>query len=115
MTPIVTRALAQRAPGRPPLSERDFLRQVTALAGLGGWRVFHPWLSVHSAAGVPDLICVKAGQPIVFAELKTAVGKVTPAQQYWLDLLAAVPSVEVYLWRPADWSAIEARFLKRDG
>jgi hypothetical protein len=45
--------------------------------------------------------------------LKTAVGRVTPLQQMWLDVLQQARGVEVYVWRPDDWPAIEARFLRR--
>jgi hypothetical protein len=55
------------------------------------------------------------GEPLILAELKTAVGKVTAFQQSWLELLDQVQGVEVYVWRPSDWPAIEARFFRRPG
>lgn len=39
---------------------------------------------------------------LVFAELKSTRGRVTPEQQAWLDQLPAT-GTETYLWRPADW------------
>jgi len=96
-----------------PLSEAQFLRQVIAVAELGGWRCYHPWISLHSPSGWPDVVAVKAGEPLILAELKTAVGRVTPLQQAWLDLLRQAHSVEVYVWRPSDWPEIETRFLRR--
>ena len=96
-----------------PLSEAHFLRQVIAVAELGGWRTYHPWVSVHSACGWPDLCCAKAGEPLILAELKSDVGRVTTFQHAWLDLLRQCAGVEVYLWRPADFEAIRARLLRR--
>ncbi len=108
----------------PPVTERVFQRQVLDLAGLLGWRVYHTWLSARSAPGFPDLVLCRAetdttGRPIlgtgrlIFAELKSATGKPTPAQSEWLALLGAVPGVEVYLWRPHDLEGI-ARVLRRN-
>lgn len=101
------------AAGAYPQSERAFLRAVVELAQSAGWRCFHPWLSVHSPSGWPDLVAAKAGEPLILAELKTAVGKVTAEQQRWLELLGQVQGVEVHLWRPDNWPEIEARFLRR--
>jgi hypothetical protein len=46
--------VATRAAGR--ITEKQFTGQVVQLARMLGWRVYHPWLSVHSAAGFPDLV-----------------------------------------------------------
>lgn len=71
--------------------------------------------------GFPDLVLVKPPR-LIFAELKTAKGKTTAAQDRWLEALRDVSRaldrqvtrpgdteptyaparVEVYLWRPAD-------------
>jgi hypothetical protein len=42
----------------------------------------------------------------VLVELKSEKGKVTPAQQHWLDLLGACPGLEVHVWRPSDWDGV---------
>ena len=83
----------------PPLTEREFTRQVRDLAQLFGWARYHTWLSKHSSAGFPDEVLVRAPR-IVFAELKADAGKVSAAQAEWLDQLAGCPAVEVCLWRP---------------
>lgn len=82
-------------------------------------------------AGFPDLTLVR-GPRLVFAELKADKGRVAQAQQHWLDALGvvaeavrqavsapvghadtvgealdAVPSMEVFVWRPNDWPQIE--------
>jgi hypothetical protein len=48
---------------------------------------------------------------LVFAELKSETGTVKPAQAEWLDVLRAVPGLEVYVWRPGDMDEI-ARVLR---
>lgn len=83
------------------ITERAWQEQVTDLARLLGYRVYHPWTSIHSAAGWPDLVLCRPGR-LVIAELKTGRRKVTPAQASWLELLDTVPGVEVYCWRPDD-------------
>lgn len=90
--------------GLPEQSEADFQRQVLKLAALCGWRAYHTWTSIHSAAGFPDLVLVR--QPrVLFVELKRQSGKVSDAQQQWLDELAACGQ-SVYVWRPSDWDEV---------
>jgi hypothetical protein len=88
------------------VSERRFQETVIELAEWRGWRVFHPWSSIHSAAGYPDLTLVRQGR-LVFAELKSEKGKVTPEQERWMAALSGVPAVDVFVWRPSDWAEIE--------
>lgn len=78
------------------------------LARLLGWAVYRTWISIRSPAGFPDLILARPGRPLILAELKSDRGRLTPAQEAWLDLLKQVPGVEVYVWRPADLEAIAA-------
>lgn len=88
------------------LTERQWQQQVLELAQWLGWRCFHPYTSVRSTPGWPDLAMVRSGRAI-FAELKTERGKVTPAQRDWLADLGAVPGVEAYLWRPRHWEDVQ--------
>jgi hypothetical protein len=74
----------------PPLSEKEFQRQV---------------LSKWSERGWPDLALVRPPR-LVFAELKRENGKTTEYQDRWLGLLRGVPGVEVFLWRPTDLEQI---------
>ena len=86
------------------LTEKEFQAQVVDLAKTLGYRVYHPWLSIRSERGWPDLALFKPGR-FLLAELKTDKGKVTDRQTEMLaDLKAA--GVEVHLWRPADFDAI---------
>jgi hypothetical protein len=90
---------------QPDLTEKQFQRQVADLAHLLRWQTYHPYLSIHSERGWPDLTLIRPPR-LLFAELKTAKGKTTVHQDKWLGLLGECPGVEVYLWRPADWDAI---------
>lgn len=87
--------------GVPALTEKEFLRQVVDLARLFRWRTYHPWLSVRSERGWPDLALCRPPR-LVLAELKSERGKTSPSQDEWLALLAAVHGVETFLWRPSD-------------
>ena len=92
------------------IREDDFLAAIIELAQLTQWLVYHTYDSRRSQAGFPDLVLAKADK-LIFAELKTAKGVVRPAQKTWLNILASMAvdqsKVQVYLWRPADWDAIE--------
>lgn len=93
------------------ISEKSFEVQVKDLAKLFNWKYYHTWRSFHSPAGFPDCVMVRPPR-VVFAELKSEIGKVSPPQQEWLDILAECPGVEIYLWRPSDWERI-VEVLKR--
>jgi hypothetical protein len=95
-----------------PLSEKQFQAQVTALARLAGWKVFHTYDSRRSPHGFPDLVLVRAPR-VIFCELKSAAGRPTPAQVAWLADLARCPGVETYLWKPADWDELAASLTRR--
>jgi len=83
------------------ISEKQFEQQVKDLAKMFNWLYYHTWRSIHSPAGFPDCVMVRPPR-LIFAELKSEKGKVSPAQQEWLATLKATGKVEVYLWRPSD-------------
>jgi hypothetical protein len=91
------------------------MHAVCELAALGGWRVYHGWISVRSSPGWPDLVLTKPGQPVIYAEIKLDGKRPTPAQAAWLEALAQASGTEVYCWRPSDWPAIAARLLPAPG
>lgn len=85
-------------------------------------------------AGFPDLVLLR-GPELIIAELKRHDGRPTADQRAWLDafeVLAqavardralarqedggagahAEATVDVYLWRPADWPTIEKRLAR---
>ncbi len=79
-------------------TEKQFTQQVKDLAQMLGYRYYHPWLAIHSPRGFPD-VCLIKGKRLIFAELKTDKGVVSPAQTEWLEALKATGKCEVYLWR----------------
>jgi hypothetical protein len=88
------------------ITEADWHGFVVSFATMMGWSTYHTYDSRRSNAGWPDLVCVR-GDRLVIAELKAEGGKVTAAQQAWIDALTAVAeasgkAVSVHLWRPSD-------------
>lgn len=93
-------------------TEAEFQRAVIELATHAGWLVYHPYDSRRSTPGFPDLTLVKPSDGrVIFAELKTARGKLRPEQVVWLEALSACAGVEVALWRPQYWPAIVAALV----
>lgn len=85
------------------IKERQLQTMVIQLANLTGWRHYHPYDSRKSVPGYPDLTLVNVKQRrLIFAELKTAKGRISKAQQEWLDDLTAAGQ-EAYVWRPDQW------------
>jgi len=83
------------------ITEKQFEGQVKDLAKIYGWMYYHTWRSIHSPAGFPDCLMVRPPR-LIFAELKSEKGVVSPKQQEWLDILKQIPSAEVFLWRADD-------------
>lgn len=83
------------------VTEKDLQAAVMAEAATNGWRGYHTWTSMHSAGGFPDCVLVRPPR-IVFVELKGPRGKVSEQQAAWLDDLAGVPGVEVYVWHTTE-------------
>jgi hypothetical protein len=96
----------------PQITEKVWLAQVRGLARALGWRVYHTFLSKWSEYGFPDLTLVRTGTTerpprLIFVELKSENGRVSPKQQEWLDLLRSVGgNVEVYVWRASDFDEV---------
>lgn len=86
------------------MTEKELLEQVRTLARMCGWLCYHTYRSVRSEPGFPDLTLVR-GRRLLFVELKSEKGRVTEAQQQWLDALGQT-GVETYVWRPRDLDEI---------
>lgn len=81
-------------------TERQVQEALIAAARLDGWLVYHPWTSVHSAAGWPDLFCVHPQQCRALAfEIKSQRGRLSAAQQAWLAALT-VAGIPAFVVRP---------------
>jgi len=88
------------------ITERDLREQVRDLCKLFGWEFLFTWTSIHSPKGMLDLLLINKEQKrVIFAELKTERGKLTPEQQETFDNLVACGQ-EVYVWRPQDIEGI---------
>ncbi len=92
------------------ITEREFQRQVTDAAELFGWSwvAWRPAMTAKGwrtpvsgplGKGWPDLTLVRDDR-LIFAELKSQDGRLTPAQRDVLDLLGH--TAEVHVWRPSD-------------
>ncbi len=95
-------AAAARLKALRAMSEAQWMSKVREIAKLYGWMPYHTLYSKGSDHGWPDLALGHPGQRrTVFAELKKETGKVTPAQQMWLEHLDSC-GFEVAVWRPRD-------------
>jgi len=100
------------------INENAFTAAVVEIAHWHQWLVFHPlpaqtsrgrWVTaMQGNTGFPDLVLVKPGAGIVFAELKSAVGRVSEQQRRWLDSIEAAGG-EQHVWRPIDINNIRKR------
>ncbi len=88
------------------VTERDFQQTVLELARVLGWRCYHTHDSRRSEPGFPDIVAVRPPR-IIYAELKTERGRLSADQRQWLSLLEGCAGVEVHVWRPSDWPAID--------
>lgn len=101
--------------GVPKMREIDFQRQLvgpTGIATMLGWehvhfrpaQTAHGWrtpVSGELGKGWPDLVLVRRrDRRLLFAELKTDTGRLTPDEERVLETLASV--AETHVWRPAD-------------
>ena len=88
------------------IAEQDFQRTVIDMAQAFRWKVYYVPDSRRSPSGYLDLTLARNGI-IHFWELKSQKGRITPAQQEWLDALG--PWARVY--RPSDLDEIERQLL----
>jgi hypothetical protein len=116
----------------PKVSEIDFQRQIVGYTKgrPSGIATILGWIHVHfrpartkfgyrtpgvgeMAAGWPDLVLLRErDRRLIFAELKSPIGKVTYDQEMVMASLRTLawtaaeyslqPSIEVYIWRPSD-------------
>lgn len=97
---------------RPPPSPYDDWSEATLQARLEafaikhGWLYYHPFDSRRSRKGWPDVVLVHVERRLtIFAELKSATGKVSTEQKKWLRALGEVGHC-VYVWYPRHWPHI---------
>lgn len=83
----------------PPESEKQFQAAVVQLARLHRWRCYHTHDSRRSESGFPDLVLIREPE-ILYVELKTEKGRLSKAQEGWLNALTYC-NQKVYVWRPS--------------
>ena len=103
------------------MKESYFQSQVIMLAKLHGWLVMHTraveirpgvWKTpLTGHPGFPDLVLVHKYKGVIFAELKSDIGRVSPAQKAWHETLEAAGQ-EIYVWRPKDLDQISTRLAR---
>lgn len=91
------------------MTEKVWQAQVVEVARTLGWRCYHTFDSRRSQPGFPDLVLVR--DRVVFLELKSEKGKVSAAQQDWLQALADA-GAEACVARPSDFDEL-GRVLAR--
>ena len=85
-------------------TEKKLLNTIRAVALECKWMVYHTQVSLYSARGFPDLCMVKDGKLLLW-ELKGPKGKVSKAQDEWIDVLREVPGVDARVVYPDDLEA----------
>jgi hypothetical protein len=103
----------------PPMTEASeaiFQDQVIRLAKMQGWLIFHaspkmvrPGVWRSDGRGFPDLVLVhKGGRGIIYAELKTDLGRLSEHQLDWGEAILTAGG-EYHVWRPQHLQAIAER------
>ena len=82
------------------MSEATWQAHVLRVARQFGWLVYHTQFSIRSHRGWPDLVLCRPPR-ILFVELKSDRGRVSPEQRDWLDALRAC-GLDARVWRPTE-------------
>lgn len=95
------------------MSEAAFQQQIKKTCEWMNLAVYHTHDSRRSQPGFPDLV-IAGANGVLYRELKTETGRVTPMQQYWLDLLVE-GGADAAVWRPhqMNFILVELRALGR--
>jgi hypothetical protein len=85
------------------VTEQQLQGAVIDMCKIYGIACYHPYFSRRSAPGWPDLaICGTRG--FITRELKTAVGRVSEAQERWGQMLR-LAGISWDVWRPDDMTS----------
>jgi len=82
------------------MSEAELQRLVEELCDRLGLHHYHTFDSRRSDPGWPDLVI--AGTALLFRELKSRDGVLTPAQRRWGSRIERTGG-DWAVWRPVDW------------
>jgi hypothetical protein len=84
------------------VTERELASNIETLCKYLGVRYYHTWNSRNSVAGFLDYVFLTVDGRVLWREIKTAKGKVSPDQQQWIDDLQRCGQ-DAAVWRPEDW------------
>ncbi|MCC6483322.1 MAG: hypothetical protein IT209_00620 [Armatimonadetes bacterium] len=84
------------------LTEKQWMRQVVDLAKTLGWSTYHPYLSIYSAKGWPDLALWR--ERLILAELKTSNGRLSPSQVERLSQVSKLLALRSTSGGPSTWT-----------
>jgi hypothetical protein len=101
--------------------ESEFQSAVIEAAHWHGWIVHHTravqlrpgvWATpLQGDSGFPDLVLAHPDRGVIFAELKSARGRLSSEQDRWIRTLVAC-GAEAYVWRPTDMVTILNRLSR---
>ena len=107
---------------RTAMKESHFQSQVIMLAKLHGWLVMHTraveirpgvWKTpLTGHPGFPDLVLCHADRGVIFAELKSSIGRLSDSQEVWFGKLSEA-GMETHVWRPKDIDFISTRLARK--
>lgn len=96
------------------MSESALQQAVIDLARWAGFMYFHDNDPRRNRPGWPDLVLLHARTGrLIFIELKSDKGKVSPEQHVWLRTLDM--HHETYTWRPIHWTDGTIRRVLTEG
>ena len=85
------------------MTEKQFQTQIVMVAKANGWICYHAYDARRSEPGFPDLVLVR--DRVLYREIKTNTGRVSPAQKNWGDALTKA-GADFAIWRPRDLKTI---------
>ena len=91
-------------------TEKQFQSLIVEYAKRCGWFVYFTYDSRRSPEGFPDLVLVR--NVVLYRELKTETGRLTPAQKAWGDRLTEA-GADYQVWRPKMLNDIFPATIKR--
>ena len=67
------------------MTEQQIQKKIIDRYTANGWYVIK--LIKTNKNGIPDLLCLKSGEPPLFIEVKTEIGRLSKLQEYRIDEL----------------------------
>ena len=90
------------------ITEKQHQDRIVELCHRLGYYVYHTYDSRKSESGYPDLTIIRGhGKPVIFIEVKSERGKLTPAQLKVGSLLLDSKEVVYLFSKPSQWDLIE--------